>query len=81
MTMKWERHTTVSQDVTNQKACIIKKEWFMIIRLIQTNQSGTRIEKVWLSLYNMYEFIMFKTYIPVYSTSLDKGLSTRKPIE
>ena len=22
-----------------------------------------------------------KTYIPVYSTSLDKGLSTRKPIE
>ena len=25
--------------------------------------------------------VALKTYIPVYSTSLDKGLSTRKPIE
>ena len=32
----------------------------------------------------LFEFVYIfrlKTYIPVYSTSLDKGLSTRKPIE
>ena len=29
----------------------------------------------------LYEFLNLNTYITVYSTSLDKGLSTRKPIE
>ena len=41
------------------------------------------LNKPIFTLSSVYHLLgrLLKTYIPVYSTSLDKGLSTRKPIE
>ena len=41
----------------------------------------TEIKVMFLIILYCSRVIFLKTYIPVYSTSLDKGLSTRKPIE